>query len=138
LRFSTRARQIGGDRHKTGILAMLQALTVLFSCQLAGEVAVRLTGLTFPGPVLGMALLFGLLLWRGRTEPALDAVTDTILRNLSLLFVPAFVGVIQQIDLIAANWVAIGTALLISTLFTLLVTVFTFRAVARLIEGRRA
>jgi holin-like protein len=117
---------------------MLQALTVLFLCQLAGEVAVRLTGLTFPGPVLGMALLFGLLIWRGRTGPALDGVADTILRNLSLLFVPAFVGVIQQVDLIAANWVAIGAALVISTLLTLLVTVYTFRAVARLAERRGA
>jgi holin-like protein len=111
---------------------MLQALTVLFLCQLAGEVIVRAAGLTFPGPVLGMGLLFAGLLVRGRTGPALDGVADTILRNLSLLFVPAAVGVIQQAGLIAANWLAISAAVAVSTLLTLVVTVLTFRAVARL------
>jgi holin-like protein len=114
---------------------MIQALTLLFLCQLAGEVAVRGLGLAFPGPVLGMALLFVGLLGAGRSAPALDAAADGILRNLSLLFVPAAVGVVQQIGLIAANWAAILAALAVSTVLTLLVTVATFRAVARL--GRR-
>ena len=70
--------------------------------------------------------------------PALDAVADTLLRNLSLLFVPAAVGVVQQAGLIAANWLAISAAIVISTLLTLIVTVYTFRAVARLVEERRA
>jgi holin-like protein len=111
---------------------MLQALTLLFLCQLAGEVAVRAAGLAFPGPVLGMGLLFAGLLAMGRTGANLDGVADGILKNLSLLFVPAAVGVMQQAGLIAANWLPIGAALVISTLLTLIVTVFTFRAVARL------
>jgi holin-like protein len=111
---------------------MIHALTLLFLCQLAGEVVVRAAGLTFPGPVLGMGFLFAGLLARGRSGAALDGVADTILRNLSLLFVPAAVGVIQQAGLIAANWLAISAALVVSTVLTLVVTVLTFRAVARL------
>jgi len=38
---------------------------------------------------------------------------------------------VQQLDLIAANALAIGAALVVSTVLTLLVTVATFRAVAR-------
>lgn len=116
---------------------MLRALTVLFLCQLAGEAVVGFTGLAFPGPVLGMAFLFVLLLLSGHTSPGLDTVTDTILKNLSLLFVPAFVGVIQQADLILAHWLAIGAAVILSTILTLIVTVFTFRAVVRLQERAR-
>ena len=111
---------------------MLPALTLFFMCQLAGETLVRLAGVTFPGPVLGMGLMLVILFVRGRTGPAIDGVADTLLKNLSLLFVPAAVGVVQQIDLIAANWLAIGVALAMSTLLTLVVTVLTFRAVARL------
>jgi holin-like protein len=110
---------------------MLYAVTLLFLCQLAGEVVVRSLGLTFPGPVLGMALLFGGLLAFGRSGQALDGVADTLLRNLSLLFVPAAVGVVQQAGLIAAHWLAIFAALAVSTVLTLVVTVYTFRAVAR-------
>jgi putative effector of murein hydrolase LrgA (UPF0299 family) len=110
---------------------MLHALTLLFVCQLVGEVAVRALDLTFPGPVLGMGLLFAGLMLRGRASEPLEGVADTLLRNLSLLFVPAAVGVVQQAGLIAANWLAISAALVVSTLLTLIVTVFTFRAVAR-------
>ncbi|HMQ91949.1 MAG TPA: CidA/LrgA family protein [Amaricoccus sp.] len=116
---------------------MLQALTLLFLCQLAGEAAVRAADLAFPGPVLGMGLFFAGLLVAGRTGPSLDAVADTILKNLSLLFVPAAVGVMQQAGLIAANALAIGMALVVSTLLTLIVTVYTFRAVARFQSGAR-
>ena len=111
---------------------MIHALTLLFACQLVGEIIVRTIGVSFPGPVLGMGLLFLGLLVRGRAAPQLDAVADGILRHLSLLFVPAAVGVMQQAGLIAANWLAISAALVVSTLLTLVVTVFVFRAVARL------
>lgn len=115
---------------------MILALSILFFCQLAGEVIVRAVGLPFPGPVLGMGLLFAGLLVRGRSDPTLDAVADTILRHLSLLFVPAAVGVMQQAGLIAANWVAISAALVLSTILTLLVTVHVFIWVARLMAER--
>jgi holin-like protein len=111
---------------------MIHALTLLFLCQLAGEVVVRALGVAFPGPVLGMSLLFAGLLIRGRSTPSLDAAADGILRHLSLLFVPAAVGVTEQAGLIAANWLAISAALVISTVLTLVVTVLVFRAVARL------
>ena len=115
---------------------MVRALTLLFLCQLAGEVLVRGLGVVFPGPVLGMGLMFLGLLGFGRSWPALEAVADGLLRNLSLLFVPAAVGVMQQAGLIAAHWLAIFAGLVISTLLTLIVTVLTFRAVARRVEGR--
>jgi holin-like protein len=116
---------------------MLYALTLLFVCQLVGEVAVQALGLTFPGPVLGMALLFAGLTLMGRSAAALDDVADTLLRNLSLLFVPAAVGIVQQAGLIAANWLAIAAALLVSTALTLIVTVYAFLAVARWQGGAR-
>ena len=49
---------------------MINALTLLFLCQLAGEVLVRTLGITFPGPVLGMGLIFAVLLVAGRSWPA--------------------------------------------------------------------
>ena len=114
---------------------MLNALTLLFLCELAGEIIVQALGITFPGPVLGMGLMFGGLMLYGSSGAALDTVADTILRSLSLLFVPAAVGIMQQAGLIAANWLAISAALVVSTAATLVVTVYTFRAVARLVEG---
>ena len=53
---------------------MIRALTLLFGCQLIGETIVRAAGLPFPGPVLGMGLLFAGLLAVGRTGSDLDGV----------------------------------------------------------------
>lgn len=118
------------------VAPMIQALTVLFLCQLVGEIAVRLMGIAFPGPVLGMALLVAILAVRPQAQPAIEGAADGILRNLSLLFVPAAVGVVQQLDLIMGNWLAILVAVAVSMLLTLIVTVYTFRAVSR-IQARR-
>jgi holin-like protein len=112
---------------------MLEALSLLFLCQLAGEALVRASGLAFPGPVLGMGIMLAIVAGAGRTGAGLDSVADAILKNLSILFVPAAVGVIQQVDLIAAHWLALGAALIGSTVLTLLVTVLVFRGAARLI-----
>lgn len=117
---------------------MIQPLCLLLVCQLAGEALVRFAGVAFPGPVLGMGLLVVGLLVLGRAGPALEGLADGILKNLSLLFVPAAVGIVQQAGLIAAHWVAITLAVVVSTVATLIVTVLTFRGVVRLQGGVRS
>ncbi len=71
---------------------MLEHLTLIFGCQLAGELIVAATGLPVPGPVCGMALLFAGLVIKGGLPAELARVGDALLGNLSLLFVPAGVG----------------------------------------------
>lgn len=101
---------------------MLAYLTLIFSCQLVGELLVSSTGLTIPGPVVGMVILFiGLLVHRSLPEK-LATVGDALISNLSILFVPAGVGVILHIGLIGNELLPISAALLISTLLTIAVT----------------
>lgn len=115
---------------------IVAALAALLACQLVGEVLVQsarllVPGFAFPGPVAGMAILFAWLVARGGPGPSLDATCGAILRNLSLLFVPAAVGVVQYGPLLADYGLALLAALIGSTLLTLLVTVGVFIAVAR-------
>lgn len=115
---------------------MLPTLGLLLTCQLVGEVAARGLGLPVPGPVLGLAfLLVGL-----RVVPWLSAMmrptTGVILANLSLMFVPAGVGVIGNLDVLTGDWFALLTILVVSTLLALLVAVGTFMGVRRLTERR--
>jgi holin-like protein len=53
--------------------------------------------------------------------------TSGLLEHLSLLFVPAGVGVVLYLDLVAAEWQAIVASLVVSTLATILVTAFVMR-----------
>ncbi len=101
---------------------MLNALTLILCCQLAGELLVTATHLQVPGPVCGMALLFGGLVIRGGIPADLASVADTLLGNLSLLFVPAGVGVMLHAKLIEAEILPISVALILSTLITVAVT----------------
>ncbi len=101
---------------------MLRALTTLILCQFAGEVMAQGLGLPLPGPVVGLVLLLGLLVLRGGPDPELKATSYGLLRHLSLLFVPAGVGVVTQLDVLGANWLPVTGAIVISTALGLGVT----------------
>jgi len=101
---------------------VLPYITLLLACQLAGEVTARLIGLSVPGPVIGMVILFALLLLRGGIPKGLEEVTRGLLGNLSLLFVPAGVGVSVHLSLLASEWLPISAAVVVSTLLTVAVT----------------
>jgi putative effector of murein hydrolase LrgA (UPF0299 family) len=111
---------------------MISAFAGIFSCQLLGEILARAFALPLPGPVLGMALLFLFLLVRGgqgaRKIPApLAAAADGLLGNLSLLFVPAAVGLMRYFDLLAANALTVTVAVVVSTALAMAATAGTFR-----------
>lgn len=109
---------------------MVFFLTLILGCQLAGELVVAGLGLALPGPVLGMALLFAGLCVAGLPGD-LARVADTLLANLSLLFVPAGVGVMLHAGLIGRDALALLPALLVSTLVTIAVTALVMRALGR-------
>ncbi|RUQ34877.1 MAG: CidA/LrgA family protein [Candidatus Competibacteraceae bacterium] len=112
---------------------MIGALAVLLVFQLIGEILVQASGWPVPGPVIGMVLLFLALRWRGVLPTALRATAETLLSHLSLLFVPAGVGIIQHGARLADEWLAVSVALVVSTLVTVAVTALVMRAVV----GRR-
>lgn len=109
---------------------MLEGLIKLLAFQLAGEALVFLLGLPIPGAVLGMALLFIWLVARNG-DAALDTFTTAFLRHLSLLFIPAAVGIVAHLDRIAEEWLAIAVALLASTVVAIVSTAATLRLFKR-------
>lgn len=101
---------------------MIGFLTILLCCQLAGELIVVAADLPLPGPVIGMVILFIGLAVKGSVPEGLGGVADGLLRHLSLLFVPAGVGVVLHLALIEREWLAISTSLVVSTAVTVAVT----------------
>jgi putative effector of murein hydrolase LrgA (UPF0299 family) len=113
---------------------MLGFFIVLLSCQLLGEIIVIAAGLPLPGPVVGMALLFIGLLVRGSIPAGLDRMGDALLSHLSLLFVPAGVGVMLHAELIGAELLPIAASVIISTMITIVVTAW----IMQVLSGRNA
>jgi holin-like protein len=94
---------------------VLAGLTWLLVFQCLGEVLVRLLRLPVPGPVIGMALLFAALAWRGGPSAELRGTAQSLLQHLSLLFVPAGVGVMLHLQRMADEWLPLVVALVAST-----------------------
>ena len=124
---------------------MIASLSLILLCQLAGEAFVRGLSLPMPGPVIGLMILLVLLLIRDRFAliargplqgDGVESASRGLLANLSLLFVPAGVGVVQKIDLIVDHGIAFLGVLVMSVLITLLVTVATFLVASRLLTRR--
>lgn len=113
---------------------MLTGIAYIVGFQLLGETLVRIAGLPVPGPVLGMALLFIMLVARPRTAEAVGPPARGILSVLSLLFVPASIGVTGHLDLLADRGLTILAILAVSVVAAMLASVWAFVAVEKLVK----
>jgi holin-like protein len=117
---------------------MLQAITILLLFQLAGEVISQVLALPIPGPVVGMGLFFAALAHpRVRPEEWRQAAQN-LLQHLSLLFVPAGVGVMLHFQRVAAEWLPIVVALVLSTVAAIAVAAITTQWLARRLDRFRS
>ncbi len=111
---------------------MIHALLVILGCQLVGEVASHSLSLPIPGPVLGMILLAFALQFIPALREVVRPVAQGILAHMSLLFVPAGVGVVGHFAAFGGQGLAIGVAIVGSTVAAIAVGALSFVAVARL------
>lgn len=111
---------------------MIHALLALLICQLAGEVTARLIPFPLPGPVLGMLLMLGVLASSARFAALMRPTAEGILGHLSLLFVPAGVGVVGHVAALGGQTVVLLVAVVLSTILAIAAGALTFVAVARM------
>jgi putative effector of murein hydrolase LrgA (UPF0299 family) len=117
---------------------MLRAFATLLVFQCLGEVASFALRLPVPGPVLGM-LCF--LLYLAIAPGAAAALRDSViglLGHLSLLFVPAGVGVMLHARRLADEGFAIAVALVASTALSIIVTALVVDRTRRWLEPHRS
>ncbi len=116
---------------------MIPALALLLGFQLAGEVTARSLALTLPGPVLGMAFLLAAMVALPRLADTVRAAAQGLLAHLSLLFVPAGVGVVGHLESLGTQGGPILLAIVASTVLAIAVGALTFVGVSRLTGGGR-
>lgn len=111
---------------------MLHAIVLILLFQLAGEAAARALALPVPGPVLGLVGLTAALVLSPRLVALIRPTAQGLLGHLSLLFVPAGVGVIGHANALGQNALPLLLALVLSTAAAIAVGALVFAAVARL------
>lgn len=106
---------------------MINTFATLLIFQTLGEGLSYAFLLPIPGPVIGMLLLFCFLLLKRDAVDKLAPTTLEFLRHLSLLFVPAGVGIMVHAQRVANEWLPILVALIISAAVSLVVTAVVLR-----------
>jgi holin-like protein len=101
---------------------MIRAMSVLLVCQLLGTVFQEASGLPLPGAVLGLVMLLAYFIRTGGPSPVMRETANGLLKYLGLLFVPAGVGVVTELQAIRDNALAIAVAIPVSTIVALVVT----------------
>lgn len=109
---------------------MLAAFAVLLLFQCLGEAVVFVLGLPIPGPVAGMLLLMAALVALPKLQALVESAAHTLLSHLSLLFVPAGVGIVVAAASGSGHWLAIVASVAVSTVLTLAVTGLLLRGLA--------
>ncbi|MDN3555207.1 CidA/LrgA family protein [Halomonas maura] len=117
-------------------MPLIMGMSMLLACQMLGELAARGLGLAIPGPVIGMVILLVTLMTYGKVPASLRMTGEGLLRYLTLLFVPAGVGLMVHGALIGADFWPIVVTLIGATAVTLAVTGWVLTRLTRL-QGRR-
>lgn len=117
---------------------MLRGIVALLGCQLVGEVLVRVIGLEFPGPVVGMVLFFLILqrLQPGEHAAVVEAPA-LLLRHLQLLFVPAGVGLVVYLETLRDDALPLAAGLWLSWLVGFVLTALVVAGLLKLQRARR-
>lgn len=110
---------------------MLRSLAALLVFQCLGESVSYVFALPVPGPVIGMLLLFAFAMMRPPVADALEPTALELLRHLSLLFVPAGVGIMVSVRAVRGEAFAVIASVVVSTVVGIAVTALVTRALLR-------
>lgn len=104
------------------VLRCLVGAGLVFGAYYAGLVIAGFFALPLPGPLAGLLLLLMLLFVCPSFEGYIASFATTPLQHMSVLFVPAVLGVSVYWSDIKANGVAIFIAIFVTTLISLAIT----------------
>ncbi|WP_312654275.1 CidA/LrgA family protein [Proteiniclasticum sp.] len=115
-------------------MKVLRQFGTILIILLAGEGIRMSTGISIPGTVIGMVILFILLMTKVIKLENIEMISKFLLDHLAFLFVPAGVGLISSLDVIGSAWLPIMMIVIISTVLVVGVTGWT----VQLLKGRRS
>ena len=115
---------------------MLRTLSILLVFQCIGEVSSFALRLPVPGPVIGMGALIVYLVMVPQASALMRQDVLALLGHLSLLFVPAGVGVMLHAKRLADEGLAIMVALVVSTGLSIVVTALVVDRTGRWLDRR--
>ena len=116
---------------------MILQFGILFLFVALGEFVVWLTGVPVPSSIIGMILLT-LSLQTGIIKPRyVEKLANFLVHNLGFFFVPAGIGLMNCLGIIADQWLPLIGASIVSTVVIIAVTGWTHSLVRKSLSGKK-
>ncbi|WP_296140752.1 CidA/LrgA family protein [uncultured Anaerococcus sp.] len=112
-------------------MKILKEFVILCACLLIGSILKYLIPLPIPDTIYGMAILFILFITKKIKTDDVRRASNVILDNMSFLFVPVGVGIIENFDLFTQNFVAMFVVTIIACTVAMAVTMIVVEFVQK-------
>ena len=83
--------------------------------------------INFPGPLIGMILLFIFLMYKIVKVDSIDSVSKFFIDNMGIFFVPGAVAILNQLELISAIWWKLTIIILASFVISFTATYYSVK-----------
>jgi putative effector of murein hydrolase LrgA (UPF0299 family) len=110
---------------------MLDSLGRVLALLIAAEAAAVLIEAPVPGAALGLVALALVFALTGGPDQDMRRLFDMLAPHAPLLFVPAAVGVVANLDTLVLFWAAFTAAIILGTSAVLVVTALSAQALLR-------
>lgn len=117
------------------VLKILIQIGIIFGICWVSQCIERVLPFTMPASIIGMLLLLALLGLRIVKTEHIREKSDFLLENLPFFFVPAVVSVMNYVDVLRSNLLALAAVCFLSMAVTFAATVLAVRLTNRLMKG---
>lgn len=109
----------------------LLGIVIIMVCYFLGEVLSSVTGLPFPGNLLGMLLLLAGLMTGVIKVEWVEQTAQFFVQNMSLLLAPLAVGIMVSWNLVAHDIVTIAASTFFSTFLVMGITAWVLEKITK-------
>jgi len=110
-------------------------LMIIFSISLLGEGISTIFHLPIPGSIIGLILLFLALEFKWLRLRHVNMVGNFLLANMTILFLPAAVGIMDKFHIIAPYLLPIILIVVLAIVLNVVVIAYTVQFIKRRYEG---
>lgn len=104
---------------------MLGELSIVLGILLVSQGIQNFFNLSIPATIIGMIILIFMLSTRILKLKWVENITDLLLGNLSILFIPAGVGIMNELHLLSGNVIPVVFILFVTTIIVIVTTGYT-------------
>ena len=119
------------------LMKIIKQIGIIFAICWISTVIESLLPFSFPASVLGMLLLFLCLVTGILKIHHIQEKSDFLLSNMAFFFIPAGVGMINYLDILAQNLIPLIVISVISTFITFAATAYSMKLALKLLNRRK-